>query len=152
MFLTIGELALKSGVNAETIRYYESIKLLPKPQRTAGKQRRYSEEDVKRLSFIRHAREFGFEVSAVRDLLSLINDKNTSCEEINVITRDHLLAVEERLSSLKALRKELVRMLDQCKSGKIADCRIIEVLTDHAQCKTHKRTRPQSSAKKAKRT
>ena len=60
MFLTIGELSSESGVQIETIRYYESIKLMPEPERTSGKQRRYTQNDVKRLSFIRHARELGF--------------------------------------------------------------------------------------------
>ena len=139
MFLTIGELSSESGVKVETIRYYESVNLMPRPERTAGKQRRYSLEDIKRLAFIRHARELGFEVSAVREMLGLVNNPHASCEKIDEIARTHLTAVEERLASLKALRKELLRMVDHCGVGKIAECHIVEVLYDHAKCKSHKR-------------
>lgn len=87
MSLTIGELASASGVQVETIRYYESIKILPKPERTAGKQRRYLEEDVKRLAFIRHARELGFDVNAIRNILGMVNDRNASCAKIDEIAQ-----------------------------------------------------------------
>lgn len=140
MFLTIGELAAESGVQAETIRYYESVKLMPRPERTAGKQRRYEQDDVKRLSFIRHARELGFEVNAIREMLGMVNNKTASCEKIDGIARSHLGAVEEKIASLKTLRKELLRMLEHCGKANIADCHVIEVLFDHAKCKTHKRS------------
>lgn len=139
MFLTIGELASESGVQVETIRYYEGVKLMPKPERTAGKQRRYGQDDVKRLSFIRHARELGFDVAAIRDILALTEQREASCEKIDGIARNHLATVEEKIASLKALQKELLRMLGHCSTGKIADCHVIEVLFDHTKCKTHKR-------------
>jgi DNA-binding transcriptional MerR regulator len=139
MFLTIGEMASDSGVQVETIRYYESVKLMPKPQRTEGKQRRYGQDDLKRLAFIRHARELGFEVAAIRDILAMTEQSDASCEKIDGIARSHLATVEEKLASLKALRKELLRMLDHCGTGKVADCNVIEVLYDHAKCQTHKR-------------
>jgi DNA-binding transcriptional MerR regulator len=139
MFLTIGEMASESGVQVETIRYYESVELMPKPQRTEGKQRRYAQDDLKRLSFIRHARELGFEVAAIRDILAMTGQSDASCEKIDGIARSHLATVEEKLASLKALRKELLRMLDHCGTGKVADCNVIEVLYDHAKCQTHKR-------------
>lgn len=139
MFLTIGDIASKSGVLVETIRYYESIDLMPKPERTAGKQRRYTEDDIKRLSFIRHARELGFDVSAIRDILGMVNDSNASCAKIDGIAQAHLTAVEEKIASLQTLRKELKRMLASCNTGTIADCQVIEVLYDHAKCTTHER-------------
>ncbi len=139
MFLTIGEMASDSGVQVETIRYYESVKLMPKPQRTEGKQRRYGQDDLKRLAFIRHARELGFEVAAIRDILAMTEQSDASCEKIDSIARSHLETVEEKLASLKALRKELLRMLDHCGTGKVADCNVIEVLYDHAKCQAHKR-------------
>lgn len=137
MFLTIGDLAAKSGVQVETIRYYESIKLLPKPVRTAGKQRRYTRDDVKRLAFIRHGRELGFEIAAIRDILDLSGNHAASCETVDGIARAHLAAVEERLKSLNALKRELKRMLEHSGSGRIVDCRVIEVLFDHAKCGNH---------------
>lgn len=141
MFLTIGELAQKGGVKVETIRYYESVKLMPRPERTEGRQRRYTQDDVKRLSFIRHARELGFEVDSIREILGMASDKNATCEKIDGIARSHLEVVEDKIASLKTLRKELIRMLDSCGKGKIADCQVIEVLYDHSKCgKDHKRT------------
>lgn len=139
MSLTIGDLASKSGVQVETIRYYESIDLTPAPERTVGKQRRYAESDVKRLSFIRHARELGFDVGAIRDILGMVNDSGASCAGIDEIAQAHLIAVEEKIASLKTLRKELKRMLQSCQTGKIADCQVIEVLYDHAKCTAHER-------------
>lgn len=136
MFLTIGELSSASGVQIETIRYYESVKLMPEPERTSGKQRRYTKNDVKRLSFIKHARELGFEAAAIADILAITEKSDASCDKIDGIARNHLAIVEDKIASLKALKKELVRMLDHCGTGKVADCHVIEVLFDHAKCKT----------------
>ena len=141
MFLTIGELAAETGVRIETIRYYENIKVLPKPDRTTGRQRRYSASDVKLLSFIRHARELGFELEQIREILSVSGDHKASCQTVDAIARNHLAAVEERLASLQTLRRELIRMLEHSGSGRIADCRVIEVLYDHSKCHVHKRGR-----------
>jgi DNA-binding transcriptional MerR regulator len=107
---------------------------------TAGKQRRYLEEDVKRLAFIRHARELGFDVNAIRNILGMVNDRNASCAKIDEIAQKQLVAVEEKIASLKTLRKELKRMLTSCGTGKIADCHVIEVLYDHAKCTAHERS------------
>ncbi len=148
MFLTIGELSAQSGVRIETIRYYENIKLLPKPDRTSGKQRRYSDNDVKRLSFVRHARELGFEIDQIREILSVSGDHKASCQTVDTIARNHLAAVEERLASLKILRAELMRMLEHGGSGRIADCRVIEVLYDHGKCHAHRRDRSEKKLKK----
>ena len=139
MFLTIGELSSESGVQIETIRYYESVNLMPEPERTSGKQRRYTQNDVKRLSFIRHARELGFEAADIADILAMTEKSDASCDKIDGIARNHLAIVEDKIASLKALKKELVRMLDHCGTGKVADCHVIEVLFDHAKCKTHTR-------------
>ncbi len=148
MFLTIGELASESGVKVETIRYYESVKLMPRPERTVGKQRRYGHNDIKRLSFIRHARELGFEVAAIREILTMTEQGDASCEKVDSIARSHLATVEEKIASLKTLQKELLRMLGHCSTGKVSDCHVIEVLFDHAKCKTHKREAKRSFLKK----
>lgn len=137
MFLTIGELSTAGGVQVETIRYYENIELMPEPHRTAGKQRRYTDTDVQRLTFIRHARELGFDIAAIREILSLSGNNSACCETIDTIARNHLAEVESRIASLTTLRQELKRMLGHCSTGKIADCRVIEVLYDHAQCHAH---------------
>jgi Cu(I)-responsive transcriptional regulator len=133
MSLTIGELSRQTQVKIPTIRYYEQIGLLAEPIRTEGQQRRYRAEDVRRLNFIRHARDLGFEVDAIRQLLSLANDPDRSCGEVHGITKAHLAEVKDKIARLTALRDELEAMV-ACDNKQISECRIIEVLADHGEC------------------
>lgn len=126
----IGEAARKTGVKVPTIRYYESIGLLPTPPRTEGNRRLYDEDDLRRLAFIRHARELGFEVEAIRTLLALQDDPDQSCAAADAVARARLVEVEQRIARLSALRAELKRMLELCASGRISDCKVIETLAD----------------------
>lgn len=128
----IGEAARQSGVKAPTIRYYEQIGLLPSPRRSEGNRRRYEIADLRRLAFIRHARELGFEVDAIRALLSLQDNPDQFCAAADEIARARLAEVERRIASLTALRAELERMVRECGSGKIAECRVIETLADRS--------------------
>lgn len=132
--LSIGGLARRTGCKVQTIRYYEQIGLMPQPGRTSGNQRFYGKAHADRLAFIRHSRELGFSLNAIRELLGLSDDPSRSCEQADRIARAHLREVENRLASLTVLKTELERMLRQCKRGRIADCRVIEVLADHAKC------------------
>lgn len=134
--MTIGRIAKATGCKVPTIRYYEKIGLLPKPVRTEGNQRRYGAQHVTRLGFIRHGRELGFPLEAIRDLLEMADDPERSCDRANEIAGRHLAEVERRIESLTALKGELERMIDQCAGGLIRDCRVIEVLADHSQCQT----------------
>lgn len=134
MNIGIGELSRLTGVKVPTIRFYEQIALLPAPPRTEGNQRRYGKAEVDRLNFIRHARELGFEVEDIRDLLALSASPQSSCHQVDGITLNHLREVERRIASLTALHAELTRMVNECRHGRICDCRIIEVLADHGQC------------------
>lgn len=134
--LTIGQLGEAAGVKVPTIRYYEQIGLLPEPDRSAGNQRLYGQSALDRLAFIRHARELGFPLDAIRDLLSLSDRPDQSCAAADVIARAQLAEVESRLARLTALKGELERMVVQCAGGRIADCRVIEVLGDHSLCAT----------------
>ena len=122
MPLSIGELARRAEVKVPTIRYYERIGLMPETDRTQGKQRRYGGEAVMRLAFIRHARELGFEVDAIRALLSL--------QDAGEIAQARLFEVDERIASLNALRTELREMIEQCACGRVGQCRVIETLAD----------------------
>jgi DNA-binding transcriptional MerR regulator len=133
MDLAIGELSRQTGVKVPTIRYYEQIGLLPAPVRTEGQQRRYGTDEVRRLNFIRHARELGFEVGAIRQLLGLAADPDRCCGEAHEITRAHLDDVNDRIARLTALRDELEAMVT-CDHRRISECRIIEVLADHRNC------------------
>ena len=137
--LTIGKLSDAAGVKVPTIRYYEEIGLLPEAERSAGNQRLYGQKAQERLTFIRHARELGFPLDAIRDLLSLSDRPDQSCAAADAIARAQLAEVESRLARLTVLKAELERMVVQCAGGKIADCRVIEVLGDDALCATDHR-------------
>lgn len=131
---TIGWLSAETGCKVQTIRYYEKIGLMPEPGRSQGNQRLYEPWQATRLAFIRHGRELGFSLDALRGLLGLSDDLNQPCQAADRIARVHLRDVELRIASLSALKGELERMVEQCRGGKISDCRVIEVLADHAQC------------------
>ncbi|OWV92593.1 MerR family transcriptional regulator [Rhizobium sp. R72] len=132
--ITIGEASRTSGVKVPTIRYYESIGLLPEPNRSEGNQRAYEPADLRRLAFIRHARELGFEVEAIRTLLTLQDDPHQSCASADAIAKARLIEVEQRIRSLMALKAELELMVEGCGHGRVDQCRVIEVLADHGQC------------------
>lgn len=134
--LTIGTLAKKTGTKVQTIRYYEQIGLMPKPGRTEGGQRRYGDDELDRLAFIRHARQLGFSLEAIRELLDLSDHPDRPCLEADAIARRQLKQVEQRLARLEALRTELKRMVHECSGGQTADCRVLEVLRDHSECLT----------------
>ncbi len=130
MDFSIGELARRTQVKVPTIRYYEQIGLLAPPPRTEGQQRRYDKKSIARLAFIRHARELGFNIEAIRALLSLQDNPDQSCSVADRIASARLAEVEERIASLSALRTELQRMLEECACGRVAECRVIETLAN----------------------
>lgn len=132
--LAIGDLARETGCKVQTIRYYEEIGLMPEPARTAGNQRRYDERQAERLAFIRHSRELGFSLEAIRELLSLSDRPEQPCDAVDRLARRQLEQVEQRLARLSVLKAELERMIEQCAGGRVRDCRIIEVLSNQAQC------------------
>jgi DNA-binding transcriptional MerR regulator len=136
MTLSIGQAARAAGTKVQTLRYYEALGLLPKPTRTAGNQRVYGDAHLERLAFIRHARELGFPLEAIRELLSLGSHPEQSCAKADAIAGAHLAEVERKIRALTALSGELKRMIASCRKGCIAECRVIEVLADHshAQC------------------
>jgi DNA-binding transcriptional MerR regulator len=133
--ITIGRLAETTATKVQTIRYYESIGLMAPFSRTQGGHRIYDTEDQKRLTFIRHARDLGFSIEAIRELLSLSDNPQTSCERADDIAGRRLEEVEQRLKRLQALKKELKRMVGECGHGRVSDCRVIEVLSDHRLCR-----------------
>ena len=132
--LTIGKLARAAEVKVPTIRFYEQIGLLPAADRSASDRRLYGEAAVRRLSFIRHARQLGFSVDAIRVLLTLSDDPDRPCEEANALAAGQLADVEAKIARLEALRSELRRMVTADCHGRAGDCRVIEVLGDHGLC------------------
>jgi DNA-binding transcriptional MerR regulator len=133
--LVIGSLARRTGTKTATIRYYESIGLMPTPARSSGNQRIYDGRHLTRLAFIRHARELGFPLDAIRELLDLADDPERSCEDADRIATEQLVAVRRRISRLRALETELQRML-ACRHTRVAECRVIEVLGNHGLCES----------------
>lgn len=126
--MQIGDLSACSGVNIETIRYYERIGVLPKPARQPNGRRSYAETDAQRLGFIRHARDLGFDLNDVRTLLALQEQPGSSCEDASRIAQGQLEAVEERIGRLLGLRDELSRMVAECNRGMVSECRVIQSL------------------------
>lgn len=126
--MKIGDLARLAATKAETIRWYEKEGLLPAPARTSGNYRNYGVEHLDRLSFIRGARELGFSLADVRELLALADDREHPCEAVDAIAGGHLAEVERKIADLERMRGELVRMVGSCRKGKVANCRIIETL------------------------
>lgn len=131
--MQIGDLSARSGVNIETIRYYERIGVLPKPARQPNGRRTYSPADAERLGFIRHARDLGFDLSGIRVLLALQEQPGASCETASQIAQGQLEAVESRITRLLSLRDELARMVSECSRGRVSECRVIEALASPAE-------------------
>lgn len=135
--LSIGEAAAASGVKVPTIRFYEEAGLLPRLARTEGNRRLYGPAEVRRLAFIRHARELGFDLDSIRTLLQLQDRPDQSCAEADAIAGARLQDVRSRISALRALEAELAHMVKECAHGRVGDCRVIETLADHARCRFH---------------
>ena len=128
--LSIGELGRVTRTKVVTLRYYERIGILPEPARTEGNYRIYSQEHMRRLSFIRRCRDLGFTLSQVRELLRLSSQENQACSEVDRITAQHLTEIEQKIADLTRLAGELRRLSACCQGqGIIADCRIIEALS-----------------------
>lgn len=133
---TIGQLAKLAHTNVQTIRFYEQKALLDEPVRTQGGQRRYYNAALDRLKFIRHGREMGFSLDDIKELIHLSAVKGQTCAQIDAIANAHLKRVNSRIERLQSLQTELSRMINSCQHGDAAQCRIIEVLQDHAHCGT----------------
>ena len=127
--LLIGGLAERTGVNSETIRYYEKIGLLPPPPRTEGRHRAFDEQHVQRLSFIRRGRELGFPIEDIRTLLQLVDSGSSECRATKDMTLLHLADVRGKIASLKKLERALKDMTDACAPGNQSSCPIIDALS-----------------------
>ena len=131
--MQIGELARTTSTKVETIRFYEKIGLLPEPGRTTANTRDYAAAHLARLSIIRRARDLGFTLDQVRELLTLSDDRNRSCAAVDTVARAHLAHIDQKIADLRALRRELDELIGQCSQGAISECRIIEALGPSAQ-------------------
>lgn len=127
--LTIGQLAKNVQVNVETVRYYERRGLMPEPPRRKSGYRQYSETDVARIRFIRRAKELGFSLNEVSELLSLRLDPETTCEDIKRRAEAKIAEMEGKIQTLRKMRKALARLVSLCRErGSTSECPILEVL------------------------
>ena len=127
--MMIGLLSRLTDTKVETIRFYEKSGLLPEPARTEGNYRSYEPSHLNRLSFIRRARDLGFSLDQVKALLRLSDDRSQSCTAVDDIAKTHREEVESKIRDLQALKAELDRIIDSCRCGTVAECRIIESLS-----------------------
>jgi len=126
--LAIGTLSKHTGTNVETIRYYERVRLLPAPARSAGGYRLYGTEHLKRLSFIRRARALGFSLEEVRTLLKLADERKRPCAEVRVVAEAHLDDVRAKIGDLKAMERVLKATVARCAKGTGSHCPVIDAL------------------------
>src|SRR3984893_15361723 len=126
--LPIGELSKQSGVNIETIRYYERIKMLAPPPRTASGVRIYAATDLRILVFVRRARELGFSIDEIRALLRLGGPEKASCREVREIAAHHLEDIRAKLGDLKKLERLLAKPWPRCSGMTASDCPVLDIL------------------------
>jgi len=126
--ITIGELSRRTGVNVETIRYYEKVKMLPVPQRTTGGRRIYGPVETRILAFIRRARELGFTPDEVRTLLDLGGPGKASCAEVRTVASAHLTDIRAKIADLKKLERLLAKTVAKCSGRQVPDCPVIDIL------------------------
>lgn len=128
---TIGQVSVQTGINIETIRYYEKCGLLPKPARTEGGHRVYDDRQKDRLAFIRRGRELGFSLEDIRDLLKAADGKMT-CHQVSDITSRHLNNVRAKIRDLKRLERVLAQTVLKCGKGNAPKCPVIDAITQSA--------------------
>jgi len=127
--MRIGELARNTGCQVETIRYYEREGLLPAPTRSRGNYRRYGEEHLERLRFIRHCRSLAMSLEEIRLLLQFRDAPDDKCDEVNTLLDEHIGHIADRIAELRALENQLRGLRKLCRSAQAAkDCGILKGL------------------------
>jgi MerR family mercuric resistance operon transcriptional regulator len=124
----IGELSRRSGVNIETIRYYEKIGLVPTPSRARNNRRTYGTTDMRMLSFVRRGRELGFTLSEIRALLALGGPGKASCGEVREVAAHHLAEIRAKIADLNKLERLLAKTIAKCSGSRAPQCPVIEIL------------------------
>lgn len=127
MRFTIGVLSERTGVNIETIRYYERIGLTPPPPRSSGGRRVYGEDDIERLVFVRRSRELGFSLDDIRSMFRLAA-RGHSCGDVRELTLAHAARIRSKIDDLVRMEKALTDTAAQCAGGEAPDCPILEIL------------------------
>jgi DNA-binding transcriptional MerR regulator len=130
--ILIGEVSRLTGVKVPTIRYYEDAAMLPPARRSAGNRRMYNDKAVKRIAFIRHARNLGFSMSDIKALIALQDNPAQSCKQADTIARARLAEIELRIGHLQSLQAELQAMIGRGCRQRVSQCRVIEGLVSPA--------------------
>ena len=129
--LSIGELSRRAGVNIETIRYYERIKMLPAPPRTTNGRRVYGPVETRTLTFIRRFRELGFNLDQIRALLALsAKNGQAACAEVRELAAQHLAEVRAKIADLRAMARVLSDAVRRCDAGEEPGCPLIDALSE----------------------
>ncbi|MBB3589349.1 helix-turn-helix domain-containing protein [Sphingomonas sp. BK481] len=137
--MKIGDIAKRTGLKVETVRFYEGEGLIDAPRRSGGNYRLYDESHLDRLTFIKRSRDLGFTLDQVRDLLRLADDPRGSCDAVDEMAVLHIAEIDRKLADLQALRDEIVKW-GRCDATTIAECRLIDALSS----KTPERASPVS--------
>ena len=124
---TIGKASEQSGVNIETIRYYEREGVIPKPGRSAGGRRLYSSDEIANLRFVRRCRDLGFPISIIQTFLSLTEQSDRSCGEVKEMAQNHLGEITAKIENLVRLREALLSLSKNCDDGTAA-CPMLDAL------------------------
>lgn len=129
----IGELSKRTGVNIETIRYYERSGVMPRPPRTSGGHRAYTKDFVKRLTFVSHSRQLGFSLEEIRSLLGLVDGSDFTCADVRELTLRHAADARRKIADLRKLERTLKNMAEQCHGNRVPECPIVDALFDGAR-------------------
>ena len=148
--IKIGELSRQTGCNTETIRYYERVGLLPRPLRSAARYRLYETGDVRRLVFVRRARELGFSLVEVGALLALsVDNGKDTCAEVRRLAASHLADVRAKIADLRAMQRVLSDAVRRCDAGELPGCPLIGTLSSPPSVNLVSRRQPRPSSKVA---
>ena len=134
----IGKLSKQSGVNIETIRYYEKIGVMPAPGRNAGGFRIYEPDHLKRLSFVRRCRLLGFSLDEIRSLLRLVDGHGHTCAEVHALMLSHLAEIRRKIRDLRRLQRAMAEMAAQCSGESVPECPIVDALFDASAAGLHR--------------
>lgn len=148
---SIGALSKYSGVNIETVRYYEKIGIMPAPDRSAKGYRVYGTDHLKRLSFVRRSRQLGFSLDEIRGLLRLVDGHAYTCAQVRELTLDHVVEIRRKIEDLKRLKRVMEEMAAQCSGERAPECAVIDALFD-AHPSSNERRGNQSPSKRARST
>ena len=126
--MTIGEAATRSGVTAKMIRHYETVSLLKPAARTPAGYRVYDERDIHTLRFIRRARDLGFSIRDIHDLLALWHNRRRASADVRRVASGHLAALDRKIQELEGMRRTLQQLVEHCHGDERPDCPILDDL------------------------